>query len=60
MILQALAAAVFTFLVISSALMILYAAFVYRGLVAVKREVDRSFSNLDHLLQERFEALAGC
>jgi LemA protein len=56
MTLQALALAVLTFLLISCVGVIGYSVLAYRGVVTVKGEVDRSFSNLDGLLQERFEA----
>jgi LemA protein len=57
MTLQAYALAVLTFLILSGGLMVFYGAFTYRGVVAAKREVDHSFSDLDRVLQERFDAL---
>ncbi|HLJ23812.1 MAG TPA: LemA family protein [Candidatus Acidoferrales bacterium] len=56
MTLQAIALAVLTFLLSSCLVVMIYCMVVYRGLTAVKRELDRAYLNLDALLQERFEA----
>jgi LemA protein len=56
MTLQAIALAVLTFLLFSCLVVMIYCMVVYRGLTAVKRELDRAYASLDALLQERFEA----
>ncbi len=56
MTLQALALAVLTFLLLLCLLLILYVGLLYRGLTAMKRDLDFSFSRLHSALQERFEA----
>jgi hypothetical protein len=56
MTLQAIALAVLTFLLFSCLVVMIYCMVVYRGLTAVKRELDRAYGSLDALLQERFEA----
>lgn len=56
MTLQAIALAVLTFLLFSCLVVMIYCMVVFRGINAVKRDLDRAYSKLDALLQERFEA----